>query len=402
MSKPIPTKKSPFFQYDFQFKGVRFHGSTGCTDERKAQRFIDKLREDVALGKVGKPSSEDPTIDQAFGTWWAAIGMHKRNWKTDEYRLAELVQGLGPSKLLSTVTLRDFDAYVARRRAPRVIPAKTHMAKGKLVVDRPEVNKRLSAASVNREVQLARRVFLWLGEEGRGYAVPRIKWKALLQAEPKERVRELSASEEVRLFASLPKDLRALVEFAMLAGQRRTEMVEMKWSDVDFDAETATVTPKGEVENRHTFPLTPPMLDILRGLPRVAGIQEVFTYEADRDAPPAADGKVHRIKGTRYPFSKQGWTRKWRKALADAGVPNFRFHDLRHTAASRLVRETGSLKMAQRLLGHSDIATTARYAHVTDDDLRAGMTSAHGQASAHGIVPDKVRTSRKVAQLRHS
>lgn len=389
--------KSPFWQYDFQFKGTRFHGSTGCTAERDAKRFEASKRREVALGEDA--SAEDLTVDEAFGLWWSAVGAHKRNWKTDEYRLAELVQGLGPSKLLSTLTLRDFDAYTARRRAPRTIPAKTHMAKGKLIVDRPERTTRLSPASVNREVQLARRVILWLGEPGRGYKVPAIKWKEVIHSEPKERVRELTAAEEVRLFACLPADLKALVEFAMLSGQRRTELVEMKWSDVDFDAETATVTPKGQVDRRHTFPLLPRMVAILKGLPRVAGIKQVFTYEAEDDAPPGKDGKVVRLKGKRYPFSKQGWTRKWRRALEAAEIENFRFHDLRHTAATRLVRSTGNLKLAQRLLDHSDIATTSRYAHATDEDLRAGM--ARSQESRNS--PGQVSTSeREPTQIRHS
>lgn len=387
------TPKSPYFQYDFQFKGKRFHGSTGCKTERDAKRFEANERQKAALG--GGDLGEELTVNRAFGLWWETVGLHKRNWKTDEYRLQALVDGLSATRILSVLTLRDFDAYIAKRKAPRTVPAKTHMAKGKLVVDRPEKVVRLSASSINREVQLARRVFLWLSAPGRGYKVPRISWKDILQAEPKERVRELSASEEARLFAVLPADLLAMVEFAMLSGQRRTELVTLKWTDVDFDAETATVTPKGQVEDRHTFPLTERMVEILDGLPRVSGIKEVFTYEAEDDAPPSKDGKVVRLKGKRYAFSKQGWTRKWRRALAEAGIENFHFHDLRHTAATRLVRSTGNLKLAQRLLNHSDIQTTARYAHATDDDLRAGMTSSHSRK-----VQDSRNNTGRVAKLR--
>jgi integrase len=383
MSKPIPSKKSPFWQYDFQVRGVRFHGSTGLADYRKAQSHITKLREnairDLAAGTIG--AADEVTVDVGLGLWWDAVGGHKRNWKTDDYRLATLVAGLGPDKLISTLTLRDFDAYVAERRKARTVAARTHMAKGKLVVDSPGRVVRLSPASVNREVQLARRVFLWLAEEGRGYKVPSIKWGKLLLAEPKERVRELSAAEEVRLFAALGDDLRALVEFAMLSGQRRTELVDMKWTDVDFDLEEATVTPKGEAERRHTFPLSPRMVAILKALPRVEDVKHVFTYECADDLRVRSDAKVVRLKGKRYPFSKQGWTRKWRKALDEAGISNFRFHDLRHTAATRLLRSTGNLKLVQQLLDHSEIATTARYAHASKEDLRAGMLASERQES---------------------
>ena len=51
-------------------------------------------------------------------------------------------------------------------------------------------------------------------------------------------------------------------------------------------------------------------------------------------------------------------------------VDDFRFHDLRHTAATRLLRATGNLKVTQQYLGHADIGMTARYAHATTADVR--------------------------------
>ncbi|WP_420381698.1 tyrosine-type recombinase/integrase [Novosphingobium sp.] len=387
MSKPIKTPKSPYWQYDFQFKGVRFHGSTGCTSQRDAQRFIDKKRREVTLGET--PVVDSPTIDRACGLWWEAVGELKANKATDEYRLAALIAGLGGSRLLSSLTLRDLDAYVAQRMAPRAIPAKTHMAKGKLIVDKPAYEARLSRSSVNREIQLLRRVVLWLGQPGRGYTVPRLEWKAALGKEAAERIRELSGDEEARLFAVLDADLAAFAEFAMLSGQRRTELVNLKWSEVDLQGARARTILKGG--DPHSFPLSPRMLAILKGLPRVKGIDQVFTYEC-RDDRPSMHGDIARIKGKRYPLSKQGWTRRWRKALAEAGIEGFRFHDLRHTAATRIVRATGSLKVAQRLLGHSNIATTARYAHASEDDLREAMEKAQSGVSYRNSPGPKLRS----------
>uniref|UniRef100_UPI0037511B05 tyrosine-type recombinase/integrase n=1 Tax=Cypionkella sp. TaxID=2811411 RepID=UPI0037511B05 len=60
-------------------------------------------------------------------------------------------------------------------------------------------------------------------------------------------------------------------------------------------------------------------------------------------------------------------------AMTEAGIEDFRFHDLRHTFASRLLRLTGNLKLVSRLLGHTQIETTMRYAHVLDEDLRTGL-----------------------------
>jgi integrase len=124
--------------------------------------------------------------------------------------------------------------------------------------------------------------------------------------------------------------------------------------------------PGGKV---HTVPITGAMLEVLEAQ-KGNNTVSVFTYECKRS-------RGQRLKGERYPFSKNGWRKGWKDALDAAGIEDFRFHDLRHTAATRIVRETGNLKIAMKLLGHSDITATARYAHVTDEDLRQGMERSH-------------------------
>jgi len=56
-----------------------------------------------------------------------------------------------------------------------------------------------------------------------------------------------------------------------------------------------------------------------------------------------------------------------------AGLKDFRFHDFRHDLATKLLRDTGNLKLVQRALNHSDIKSTLRYAHVLDDDIAAAV-----------------------------
>jgi integrase len=68
-----------------------------------------------------------------------------------------------------------------------------------------------------------------------------------------------------------------------------------------------------------------------------------------------------------------------------AGVIGLRIHDLRHTAATRMVAETGNIKLAMKLLRHEDISTTSKYAAVLDEDLRNAM-----DAAAKSNIPGKV------------
>lgn len=347
MPKPIKSKNSPNWQYDFHRGGQRFYGSTGTANPRAAQRFIDRLVAEIAEGKVSKP---DITMDQACDAYWLDKGQHERSSKTTEYQLATLCKLLGPNKLLSSIGIKEFRDYIAKRRG--TITAR---------------KKRLSDASINREWQLARRVWRHVGET---HSVSKIDWGTLRLEEPQERVRELKADEEARLFEALPDSLKPVVEFAILSGQRRSAVIHLRWDAIDWRNGEATITNKGGAP--HTFPLSPAMIFLLLEQPEVDGCPQVFTYVCERHSPKRKD-RPARKRGERYPFTSQGWDRKWRKAMADAGVTDFRFHDLRHTSATRIMRSTGNLKAAGRLLGHSDIRTTSRYAHVGMEDLREIM-----------------------------
>lgn len=329
--------KSKVWHFDYQFQRNRYHGSTGCTSRRDAERYEAEHKRKVALGEKARPSL---SIEQACDAWFAAVGAHTASHATALYQLGNLIVGLGKTVMLHDITIRDLDGYIAKRRA------------------------KVSNASVNRETALLRRVVRW--SASRGYETPAIDWKEARLPEKSERIRELSEDEEARLFAALPENLKPVVEFALLSGQRRSEIIALRWADVDLAAARATLWVKGG--KPHTIPLTPRMVALIANQPKVC--PQVFTYACIRRGPKRED-RPARIAGDRYPFSKQGWTRQWRKALADAGIEDYRFHDNRHTAATRNLRASGNMKGVQKLLGHADIRTTSRYAHALEDDVRA-------------------------------
>jgi len=104
----------------------------------------------------------------------------------------------------------------------------------------------------------------------------------------------------------------------------------------------------------------------------------VFTYQCAEDRRHIVMG-AKRQKGEFYPYSRDGWRRPWTRALEAAGITGFRFHDLRHTAGSRVTRAAG-IAVARGLLGHADITTTDRYSHVLMEDVARGMIEAEGHA----------------------
>lgn len=367
MPKPIPDKRSPYFQYDFQVKGQRFYGSTGCKTKRDAQAFIDNFRREILLGSAKLP---DISLDDACQALWLDKAQYDKSSGTTEYQLANICSIIGAKLMLSQIAATDFRQFIARRRGDGV-----------------------ANATINREIELARRVWRHVGEE---HSVSAIKWGELLLDEPGERVRELTAYEEKRLFAALPESLKPIVQFAILSGQRKTAVISLRWDKINWLEGEATIVNKGGRE--HTFPLTMALAQLILEQPKVDGCPFVFTYVCERHAPARRD-RPRRVKGERYPFSKGGWARKWYQALEDAGISDFRFHDLRHTNATRLMRSTGNLKAASKLLGHTDIRTTSRYAHVGMDDLRDMMTATesrnnHGQPLTRKPKKRSIRKSK--------
>jgi Phage integrase family len=102
----------------------------------------------------------------------------------------------------------------------------------------------------------------------------------------------------------------------------------------------------------------------------------VFTYICRRTRLDARTGHPELLKGQRYPVTKEGLKTAWRRVRTKAGVAGeggFRFHDWRHDLASKTLRETGNLKLVQRMLNHSKIATTTKYSHILDDEIAAAL-----------------------------
>ena len=133
-------------------------------------------------------------------------------------------------------------------------------------------------------------------------------------------------------------------------------------------------------------PLTEAVAAILKPL-KGHHHEAVFTFEAKR-----THGAV--VRGQRCPITYEGAKTEWQRLTKRAGVKDLRFHDLRHTTATRLLRETGNLKMVQHALNHADISTTSRYAHVADSELASAMQrvaeKSHGKSHATRDQPSQL------------
>ena len=323
-------KKSPYWHFDFVIEGHRFYGSTGCEDRRLAKKIEDMERVRAVHGRYF-PTKETMILDIACDRYWIDVARDQPSARTTSYQLANLVSGLGRDTVLSDLTTRNIADYVSRRRARKT-------RRGIFI----------SAASLNRETELLRRV-LYRARDAWDVGVPTINWKALKLKEAPPRHRVLSDDEESRLLVAAAPHLRAPIVFSLLTGVRMANAIGLDWRQVDFAARSITLRVKGD--RTVVLPLTEQLIVLLANEgPETAG--RVFTYR----------GRA--IKS---------WRRAWVNALRRAGISGLRWHDLRHTAATRTLRASGNLKAVKEMLGHADIASTSRYAHVMLDDVRAAM-----------------------------
>jgi len=156
------------------------------------------------------------------------------------------------------------------------------------------------------------------------------------------------------LYPELPEDgfgdhLTPLVLLAMNTGLRRGELLSLDWADIDMENRMLLVRAENAKSGKQRFvPLNIEAHDVLiRWKRQRGGVGEVFGI---------ADAKT-----------------SWTRLLEEAEIENFRFHDLRHHFASRLVRAGVDLNTVRELLGHADLKMTLRYAHLCQRTLASAV-----------------------------
>jgi integrase len=350
-------KDSPFYHYDFQFKGDRFHGSSGTANKREAEGVEKLEREKAKKAAVeNRKSTISLKIDDVAGRYWLEVGQHHVGADTTERDLARLIEYFGPDKLITEICDDDVTKLVSWRRAHR------RTVHRKKPVKNPMPPPLIAPATVNRSTtEVLKKLFTRAKTWGLKFE-PEPKWKDHWLEEPEERVRELKGEEGDRLDAATRDDYRPIMDFADASGLRLNECL-LKWTEVDWDA--GQIQKPGKGKRRVTIPITPVIREILWPL-RGQHPEFVFTYVAVRT-------RAKLVRGDRYPITYNGLKTVWRRLRAAAKVVGFRFHDKRHDLATKLLRKTGNLKLVQKALNHRNIKTTLKYAHVLDDEVAAGL-----------------------------
>ena len=209
----------------------------------------------------------------------------------------------------------------------------------------------LSPAAINRHLAVLSHAFTVAVKEY-GWLDSNPVMKVTKPKEPRGRVRFLSDDERARLLSacleSASPDLYPAVVLALSTGARHAELFELRWPRVDLARKVALLdeTKNGE---RRVLPLSGPALDLLRERSKVRRIDTDLVFPSHRHADKAIDLRA-----------------PWETALKVAEIEDFRWHDLRHSAASYLAMNGASLSEIAAVLGHKTLAMVKRYAHLSE------------------------------------
>ena len=183
------------------------------------------------------------------------------------------------------------------------------------------------------------------------------------------RVRFLSREEFSRLHEAASAELKSILVLSVETGLRKEELLGLTVAGIDLR--------RRELHLEHTKTDTPRRVPL-----SPAALSTIRDILEQRSRPRSA-----------YLFCKSDGTRignprkAFEGACARAGIEDFRFHDLRHTFASWWVQQGGDLYRLSRILGHSSLLMSSRYAHLRTDDLHDELERVAQKRSRERIIP---------------
>lgn len=325
-------KRGSVWWMSFTVDGRQIRKSTETDDRKLAQRIFDKLKGEIAEGKwFERLEGEDMTfreLMERYLTEYSAVRKKPKSYVRDKSLNNHLQKFFGDF-ILTEITPKNITAYKIIRREEGASPR-----------------------SINYELVLM----------GHAFNLAMKEWELVkdnpVQRVSKEKVRNqierwLTIEEERRLLDVSPDWLREIILFAIHTGFRQSEILDLKWLQVDLARRTITISDQknGEID---TLPIDQTVAEILR----------------DRwKAPHQQNDRVFlNSKGKR--IGNRNLLRSFYRYLEKAGISDCRFHNLRHTFASRLVQSGVDLYSVQKLGRWKTTEMILRYAHHYTESLR--------------------------------
>jgi integrase len=325
----------------FAYKGKVYRESTGTANKKLAEKILGKVQTQIIEEKWFEfDRAHSYTFDDLMEKYvreHSAVHKAPSTYEKDKSLLSHLNPIFSGYKL-GDITPKLIAYYKTKRLADGAAPASV----------RNEL--RLLGHAFN----VALKQWEWVSDN----PVSKVSFKEL---KARNIDRWLTSEEEDRLMAAvsdkLSGQLRDIVIIALNTGMSQEEILKLKWQNVDLFRKTVTTTRKKTTSTR-TIPIN------------------ITAFELFKQRM-----KVRPIKGSKYVFYNSAGNAidsgKLKKAfissVKDGKIEDFRFHDLRHTFATRLIQLGVDIYKVAKLLGHKDVSTTQRYAHHYPESLRDGV-----------------------------
>lgn len=307
-------KRGDTYWIDVTINGNRIRESLKTTDPKQAQELHDIRRAELWRSRLLKERPKK-SFKEACKRWLTERG-HKRSIQDDKDKIAYLEPKIG-DKLLT-----DLDRDTIEGVLPDDVKAAT---------------RNRYRAFIRAVLRAAEREWDWLER------APTLR----SESEPRRRVAFLTREQAESLIAHLPEKYRCPVRFALLTGLRRSNVFGLCWDNVNLEQGVVVVhADEAKAGERIIVPLNSQAKALLQGLP------EPHTGRVW--------GDMDRV-----------WANTWESACKRAGVPGFRFHDLRHTWASWHAMAGTPLSVLQELGGWHSPQMVQRYAHLSPEHLAA-------------------------------
>ena len=257
--------------------------------------------------------------------------------------------------------LNDYLVGKALRQIDKVMVADIRDALGEVRV----------AGTVNRIMGVLRAILNMARDEwGLVESVPRIK-----RAKETERVRFINRVEAQRLVDAMPRAMRPIVLFALATGLRQANILQLEWNEVSITKRLIAI-PGEKMKNDEPFgaPLNEAAISVLQSQ---LGKHDRWVF------PVRCRGILAARKGINNGV--------WKRALARAGLEDFRFHDLRHTWASWHLQGGTHQHALRELGGWKDDAMVKRYSHLGRQHLQSAAENVIGNLSVEQSLAKRGR-----------
>ena len=307
---------------DYRDKQKKRHRETITGSLTFAKELLAKRRAEIAEDKFFPDRQKQKlTFVEAADKYWALHLSKKKSAPKMKYTLEYLKKEFGNVTLASITTEKIQEFYNKRRSKTSPSTANRHLT--------------LLNAIINKMIRLK----IYKGEN------PCIG--VVKERENPAREQYLESDEIAKLVSCTRKRSKTLILFAVYTGMRRGEILRVDWKDINFSTNIINID-ESKSGRKREVPINTDLRRVLQSLN------------------PQKSGKV-------FPLSEKQVEYDFKHALKESSIKKIRFHDLRHTFASLYMMRGGLITDLQRILGHSDLKMTQRYAHFSPSYLRKSI-----------------------------